>query len=164
VFETFTERARESIVCAQDEARDMGLGAVQVEHLLLGLFSDHDGVAGQVFADFGLTIAPVRDLVRERLGVRSSLSPEVQLRFSSEAEGVLKSPYRFGLGEPGTEHMLLVIVSRPEGGACEILRALGADPNRVRIATKKRSWPVEAGPRPRLVMRVRSIRDLDFGD
>ena len=40
VFETFTEQAREAIECAQNETRDMGHGAVQVERLLLGLASE----------------------------------------------------------------------------------------------------------------------------
>lgn len=68
-------KAREAIIHAQDEAREMGHGPVQVEHLLVGLFSDHDGIAGRVLADFGLTIAPVRDLVRQRLGVGSTSVP-----------------------------------------------------------------------------------------
>ena len=47
---------------AQDEAREMGHRTVQVEHLLLGLASDQDGISGRVFADFGLTIEPIREL------------------------------------------------------------------------------------------------------
>ncbi len=63
-----TEHARDAIVRAQAEGREMGHRTVQVEHLLLGLFSDQDGIAGRVFADIGLTVESIRDLVRERLG------------------------------------------------------------------------------------------------
>lgn len=40
----FTEQARKAIGRAQDEAREMGHESVQVEHLLLGLFSDQAGI------------------------------------------------------------------------------------------------------------------------
>jgi ATP-dependent Clp protease ATP-binding subunit ClpA len=165
----FTEQARTSIVRAQGEARAMGHGTVQVEHLLLGLFSDHAGVAGRVFADFGLTIEPVRDLVRKRLDMGGGSLPPGPLRFSQEAKDALRSAHRWALGRPGTEHVLVVIVGRGEGGACEILRALGVDPHRVRFETKKRAWPSSfAGPRPdvRLVGSVplESLPELDFGD
>jgi ATP-dependent Clp protease ATP-binding subunit ClpA len=167
----FTEQAREAIVRAQDEAREMGHSAVHVEHLLLGLWSDQHAIAGRVLTDFGLTIDPVRDLVRQRLGAGSSSPPEVRPRFSPEAKDVLRLANQFALGEPGTEHVLIVIVRRGEGGACEILRALGADPHRIRFETKERAWP-SSFPRPgaqgelRLVGSIPLARlpELDFGD
>jgi ATP-dependent Clp protease ATP-binding subunit ClpC len=36
VFERFTERARQVIVLAQDEARGLGHSYIGIEHLLLG--------------------------------------------------------------------------------------------------------------------------------
>lgn len=171
LFEMFTEQAREAIVRAQDEARELGHRTVRIEHLLLGLFSDQDGIPGRVFADFGLTIEHLRDLVRERLGVGVGSPAHGKVPFSPEAEDALRSANRVGMGEPGTEHMLIVIVRRGEGGACEILRALGADPHRIRFETKTRAWPSsfpEPGTRPtvRLVRSVpaESLGELDFGD
>lgn len=169
----FTEPAREAIVCAQDEARALGHGTVQVEHLLLGLFSDKDGIAGQVLARFGLTLNPVRELVRGGRGLDSGELPDRKVQFSPEAKDVLRSANRFGLGKPGTEHMLIVIVGRGEGRACDILRALDADPHRIRFETKKLAWPSSV-PEPgagiaadvRIVGSVpaESIGELDFGE
>ena len=77
------------------------------------------------------------------------------------------------MGAPATEHILIVIVRNGDGGACEILRALGADPHRIRFETKKRAWPSsfpESGVRStgelRLVGSVplESLSELDFGD
>ncbi len=167
LFEGFTEEAREAIIHAHDEAREMGHGPVQVEHLLVGLFSDHDGIAGRVLADFGLTIAPVRTWFDSGLVSDQLRSPGSHIRFSPEAKDALRSAHRFGLGEPGTEHMLIVIVRRGEGGACEILRALGADPHRIRSETKKRAWPssVAAGSRGQVPGTSRPWPgELDFGD
>jgi ATP-dependent Clp protease ATP-binding subunit ClpC len=170
VFETFTEQAREAILRAQHEARDMGHGAVQVEHLLLGMFSPEDDIVSRVWADSGLTIQPVRDMVRERLGVGPGSRPEGQLPFSPTAKDALRSAYRFGAGKPGTEHMLIVLLARGEGGASEILRALGADPNRSRFEMKKRAWPASVpGPgagvgQLRETIREALLEELDFGD
>lgn len=170
LFEMFTEQGREAIACAQNDAREMGHGTVQVEHLLLGLFSDHDGIAGRVLADFGLTIEPVRDLVRERLGIGSGPVPEGNVRFSPEAKDALRAANRFALGEPGTEHVLIVILRRGEGGACEILRSLGADPHRIWGEAGKRAYLSSvAGPGSGPAVHVRvvplgSLPKLDFGD
>jgi ATP-dependent Clp protease ATP-binding subunit ClpC len=165
VFEAFSEQAREAIACAQDEAREMGHGAVQVEHLLIGLFVTEDDILTRLWADFGLAVQPVREMVRERLGVGPGSRPEGQLPFSPTAKDALRSAYRFGMGEPGTEHLLVVLTRRGEGGASEILRALGVDPNRIRFETKKRAWPSSV-PGPRLEVRVHEglLEELDFGD
>jgi ATP-dependent Clp protease ATP-binding subunit ClpA len=170
LFEMFTEQAREAIVCAQDEVRELGHETVRVEHLLLGLFSDRDGIAGRVFADFGLTIGPVRDLVGLRFGVGHGSLAEGRVPFSPEAKAALRSAARFGMGVPGTEHVLVVIMRRGEGGACDILRALGVDPHRVRFEAKKRAWPSSI-PQPGAAatvvgrtMPLKSLGELDFGD
>jgi ATP-dependent Clp protease ATP-binding subunit ClpC len=169
----FTEPAREAIVCAQDEAQQLGHGTVQVEHLLLGLFSDQDGIAGRVLADFGLTIEPFRELIRGRLDTDLGVLPEEKMRFSPEAKDALQSANRFGLGKPGAEHILIVIVARGDGCVCDILRVLDADPRRIRFETKKLAWPSSipgAGAREtgevRIVgfMPAESIGELDFGD
>lgn len=132
----FSEPAREAIARAQAEAREMGHDSVQVEHLLLGLFADQAGISGRVFADFGLTVDRARGQVRAWLGAALSSLPEGRLPFSPEAKEALRLANRIGMGAPGIEHMLIVMVRRGDGGACEILRALGADPHRIRFETK----------------------------
>jgi ATP-dependent Clp protease ATP-binding subunit ClpC len=169
----FTEPAREAIGRAQEEAREMGHESVHVEHLLLGLFSDQAGIPGRVFANFGLTVEPVRGQVRQRLGAALSSLPEGRLLFSPEAKEALRSANRIGMGAPATEHILIVIVRHGKGGACESLRALGADPHKIRFETKKRAWP-SSFPDPgrrsagelRLVRSapLESLIELGFGD
>ena len=169
MFETFTQPAREAIVRAQHEAAGMGHREVQVEHLLLGLCSDGHDIVGRLLADFGLSILAVRGIVRE-LGVSRGSHPEGQIPFSPAAKDSLRSAYRLGLGEPGTEHILIALVARGEGSVSEILRTFGADPNKVRFETKKRVAQsrragLSAGPRGQVRGAVREILgELDFGD
>ena len=170
VLKTLMGPARDAVVSAQREARNMGREAIGVEHLLLGLFSDENTTVGRVLADFGLTFESVRDVAGQRLGVGREFPAEGQLPFSPAAQDALRSAHRFGMGAPGTEHILIVLVAHGEGPASEITRAFGVDPTRVRAETKKRAWPrsvaipgqpgrgrVEGTTRP-------AFDELDFGD
>lgn len=68
----------------------MGHGSVEAEHLLLGLFWDQDGIPGRVFADLGIPIEPMRDLVRDRLGPGVGPCPEGASPLSLEARKLLE--------------------------------------------------------------------------
>jgi ATP-dependent Clp protease ATP-binding subunit ClpA len=67
MFERFTDSARQVAIGAQAEARRLGHGWVGTEHLLLGLLQG-DGVAAQVLAGFGITLAAVEREVRAEVG------------------------------------------------------------------------------------------------
>ena len=64
--------------------------------------------------------------------------------------------------------MLIVLTARGEGGASEILRALGADPNRIRFETKKRAgrraFLGQGRGQLRVTVREGLLDELDFGD
>jgi len=156
-----TDEASKVLLRAQDEARAMGHSSVEGEHLLLGLFSDQDGIPGRVFAELGITIKPVRDLVRDRLEPEFYAFPEGPRPLSPGARKLLEDasgaaraiPTARGVrGEAllGTEHLLLGVTRLNESGAHQILRALDADPNVIRFEVKKRVRPPgdrPAGPR-----------------
>ena len=61
MFERFTERARQVVVLAQEEARTLTHDYIGTEHLLLSLVSDADSVGGRVLADLGAEELRVRD-------------------------------------------------------------------------------------------------------
>src|SRR5688500_3028373 len=61
-----TPRARRVLGHAETEARILSQGAVEPDHLLLGLIAEPDGVAGNVLRNLGLNLGQVR---RERLKV-----------------------------------------------------------------------------------------------
>jgi ATP-dependent Clp protease ATP-binding subunit ClpC len=48
VFERVTERARQVVVLAQDEARAVKHNSIGTEHVLLGLLREEDGLAARV--------------------------------------------------------------------------------------------------------------------
>jgi ATP-dependent Clp protease ATP-binding subunit ClpA len=164
VLDGFTEQAREAIVRAQREASGMGHSELQDDHLLLGLFSDQQDVVARLLEDFGLSADPIRDLVRRRVAVEPGSLPGEPPGFSPVAKDILRSAYRFGMGEAGTEHILIVLVARGES-ACEILRLLGVDPGKLRFEAKKRAFPSTPGTTQQLTATVRQmLPELDFGE
>ena len=47
MFERFTERARQVVVLAQDEARALKHNYIGTEHLLLGLLGEEEGIGAR---------------------------------------------------------------------------------------------------------------------
>jgi ATP-dependent Clp protease ATP-binding subunit ClpA len=67
MFERFTRPARESVIQAQGAARRLGDDWIGVEHLLLGLLAEREGVAATTLAEFGVTTEGVE---RELAAIR----------------------------------------------------------------------------------------------
>src|SRR6266516_5593331 len=68
MFERFSEEAREVVVLAQDEARELRHNNIGTEHLLLGLLRQADGVAARVLVGLGVALEPARDEVAKIIG------------------------------------------------------------------------------------------------
>jgi ATP-dependent Clp protease ATP-binding subunit ClpC len=56
VFERFTERARQVVVLAQDEARALKHNYIGTEHILLGLLREEEGLAARVLDSLDITV------------------------------------------------------------------------------------------------------------
>lgn len=61
MFELFTPQAKQVILVSQDEAISLGHDFIGTEHLLLGLVTVTDGLAGQVLAEQGATVERTRE-------------------------------------------------------------------------------------------------------
>lgn len=59
MFERFSDKARRSVVLAQEYARDRGDDMIRTEHLLLSLLSAPDAAAAELLAAFGVDRATV---------------------------------------------------------------------------------------------------------
>jgi ATP-dependent Clp protease ATP-binding subunit ClpA len=68
VFERFTDRAREAVVHAQDEARRLRHDYIGTEHLLLGILRDGSGVGARVLYRLGIDLDGIRSDVRRLIG------------------------------------------------------------------------------------------------
>ena len=63
MWEPFTERARRSIVLAQEEAQRLGNNYIGTEHLLLGIISEGESVAAKVLENLDVNLQKVRSEV-----------------------------------------------------------------------------------------------------
>src|SRR5439155_22060197 len=120
MFERFTERARQVVVLAQDEARLLKHNYIGTEHLLLGLLREEDSPAWAVLKSLGLELDAVRSQVARIIGVGEA---EVagQIPFTPRAKKVLELALReamnLGHNYIGTEHILLGIARENDGVA-----------------------------------------------
>src|SRR6185312_9472594 len=96
MFERFTERARQVVVLAQDEARALRHNYIGTEHLLLGLLREEEGVAARVLDALGVTTDEVRAQVGEVVG-RGDEVATGQIPFTPRAKKVLELSLREGL-------------------------------------------------------------------
>src|SRR5436305_5360909 len=72
-FDKFTNRARNVLTLAQEEARRLHHNYIGTEHLLLGLVHEGQGVAAQVLNDLGIELNQVRQAVEAIIGRGDSI-------------------------------------------------------------------------------------------
>jgi ATP-dependent Clp protease ATP-binding subunit ClpC len=136
MFERFTERARQVVVLAQDEARALRHNYIGTEHLLLGLLREEEGIAARVLGELGVTVDEVRAQVGRIVGQGDEEVDTGQIPFTPRAKKVLELALReaqaLGHQYIGTEHVLLGLVRENSGVAARILLDFGADAERIR--------------------------------
>jgi ATP-dependent Clp protease ATP-binding subunit ClpA len=135
VFERFTERARQVVVLAQDEARALRHNYIGTEHLLLGILREEEGLAARVLESLAITVEEVRAQVALIIGEGDEVTTG-QIPFTPRAKRVLELGLRealqLGHNHIGTEHILLGLVHEGEGVAMRILLDLDADAQTIR--------------------------------
>jgi len=135
MFERFTERARQVVVLAQEEARELKHNYIGTEHLLLGLLREGDGVAARVLSGLEVSLEDVRGEIMRIVG-EGEHEAQGQIPFTPRAKKVLELALRealsLGHNYIGTEHILLGLVRESEGVAARILNDLDADADRIR--------------------------------
>jgi ATP-dependent Clp protease ATP-binding subunit ClpC len=136
MFERFTERARQVVVLAQDEARALRHNYIGTEHLLLGLLREEEGLAARVLGSLDVTLDEVRMQVVRVVGEGEEPFMSGQIPFTPRAKKVLELSLReamaLGHNYIGTEHILLGIVRENEGVAARILLDFDADAQTIR--------------------------------
>jgi len=178
VFERFTERARQVIVLAQDEARGLGHNYIGTEHILLGVLREEEGLAARVLRALGIDSAGVRAQVVRVIG-QGDEAVTGQIPFTPHAKKALDLSLRealsLGHNYIGTEHILLGLLHETESRAVEILTYFGANAENVRhevirmidgngpAQAREALAPGEESPEPVLRRVVPLARQLSEG-
>lgn len=131
MFRKFTQRARNTVIHAQEEAKDMGHLAIGTEHILLGLLREGEGVGARSLINLGIDLANVREEVKRFLGQEeiSREGPAGDLPITPRVKKVFNRAFDEarlqGVNYVGTEHLLLALLREEEGLASQVLLAMG---------------------------------------
>ena len=138
MWEPFTERARRSIVLAQEEAQRLGNNYIGTEHILLGIISEGESLAAKVLETLGVNLSKVRQEVEAIVG-RGGQTVQQEMVFTPRAKRVIELAFeearQLNHNYIGTEHLLLGLIREGEGVAARVLTNLGVDPAKVRVQT-----------------------------
>ncbi len=134
-FERFSEGARKVLTRAQEEAKRLGHGYIDTEHILLGIVDDEAGMAAKVLANLGVPLPKVRAAVEfvvgkgeRRTAGEISLAP----RAKRAIEIAVDEARRLNSSYIGSEHLLLGLLGGKEGVACNVLENFGITLDRAR--------------------------------
>jgi hypothetical protein len=127
-FSRFTERARNVVMTAQNEARAAGNDEIRPEHLVLGLLSEPDAFAAKSIVAQGVSLETVRQTATATLPPPVDQVPDL-IPFDPRARKALELTFRealrMGHNYVGTEHILLALLELEDGTG--VLAGLGVD-------------------------------------
>ncbi len=149
-LDRFTKRARRVLTRAQEEARNLNHRYIGTEHLLLGLLGEDGSVAMRVLQELDIAPDQVRQSIERMVGRGTRpfyTQPTLTPRTKRVIELAVDEARRLGHHYIGTEHLLLGLVREGEGVAVDVLRQLGATPERLeeRITHIVAEVPTHAG-------------------
>src|SRR6202050_2019774 len=151
MFERFTNRARHTVVLAQEEARGLQHNYIGTERILLGLLGEPHGLAFRVLQGFGMSLEGTREEVRAIIGTGTGKVGSGHIPFTPRAKKTLEFALREALqlhhNYIGTEHILLGVLREGDGVGAQILAAHAGDLLAVRTAVLD-VLPEPTGPLP----------------
>jgi len=132
---TYTEKAQQAVLAAQQTAERHSNASIDVEHLLLALVTQEDGVVPQILTKLGVNAQQVQERITAEInriprayGTQVAISPRLKrvLDVAKEEADRLKDDY------VSTEHLMLAIAAENgQGPASRILRDLGVTRDRI---------------------------------
>ena len=131
-----TDKARTTFSLAAEQARAAGAPLVGTEHLVGGLLAEGSNLALPVLHAMDIEISAVKaELDRAAAGPHSG-GPDAGRRISgplgTALVGAVAAATTLGHNYIGCEHLLLGLISEPDGVGGQILRGLGVDERQAR--------------------------------
>ena len=148
-WERLSDQARDVILLAREEACALKHNEIGVEHVLLGLVLQNEGLAARTLRSFDLNADRLRELAVARVAPRNGPGPgEVPLT-QDALDAILDRGLAEALplgGEIAPEHMLLGLVDEDDAPGARVLSELGVHPQRVRTGVLTLISPPPAAP------------------
>ena len=128
----FSPRVKDVITYSREEALRLGHDYIGIEHLMLGMIRDGDGVGMRLLKNLGVDSAELRRTIEQSLtpGLRKS-NNLANIPLVKQAEKTLKLTYleakTFKSVQIGTEHLLLCILKENDNVVTKTLVKYGVD-------------------------------------
>ena len=128
----FTDRAKNVLAFSREEVQRLGNNYLGLEHLLLGIIREGEGLAIQLLSYFGVDIAEVKKNIEHAIKEPYIKGDKLEnIPMSRQAVKALKITYleakALGSDLVGTEHMLLAILKDDKNLASNKLEKYGVD-------------------------------------
>ncbi|MGI9145643.1 MAG: Clp protease N-terminal domain-containing protein [Chloroflexota bacterium] len=134
--------ARKALLQAQLAARWYYHPQVGTEHLLLGLSRQREGVAAAALMELGVSLARLQEQFEALSHEPSAGSIPDRVEYTSAARMAIDRGTQVatdrGDSRAGTAHLLLGVLSMPEGHPLELLQRLGISADQARQAVEQR--------------------------
>ncbi|TMG61941.1 MAG: hypothetical protein E6H87_05080 [Chloroflexi bacterium] len=135
-FDRFNDRAKRVLALAQDEAIRFNHNYIGVEHLLLGLVREGEGVAARVLDSLGIDLSRARSSVEVMIGRGKETTSPSEITLSPRTKKVIElavdESRKLGHSHVGTEHLLLGIVREGQSVGAGVLESMGVNLEQVR--------------------------------
>ena len=138
----FTEKAQEALASSQEIVRRMSHNQWDVEHVLLALLEQSDGIVPQILQEMGINTEAVKNRVAEVLerapkiayaGSQIYATPRIANLFEVAGGEAQRLKDEF----VGTEHLFIAIAAERSGEAVQILKEFGIDQEKTYTALQK---------------------------
>ncbi|MBI2887376.1 MAG: AAA family ATPase [Chloroflexi bacterium] len=138
----FTESAQEVLAISQDVVRRFRHNQWDVEHILLALLEQQDGLTAQILQKLGVDPELVRQRVASALEAAPKMAYESTQIFATPRIATLfqnadAEAKRLKDEFIGTEHLLIAVASERGGESARILREFGVDQEKVYKALRE---------------------------
>jgi len=126
-LDRFTQRARQALTLAQDEALRRNHSKIDTEHLLLALVSVEEGVASKVLRELGCTADVVRIRIEAMVkpGKKRHGKPYLAAHTKRVIEAAVEIAHRMDHRYIGTEHLLVGLAETEAGLGAQVLQEFG---------------------------------------
>ena len=142
MFERFTERSRQVVALAQEEARILENDYLGTEHILLGLLREEEGLGARVLGSPDIGVERVRARVIRIVGRGDEVTWCQPMTSSAQRvlQRALREALSLGHDHIGTEHILLGLMDENDGVAARVLLESGADREKIHATVTGMLW------------------------
>jgi ATP-dependent Clp protease ATP-binding subunit ClpC len=137
----FSQRVKDVLTYSREEAMRLGNDYIGLEHLLLGILREGEGLAVQIMLYFGLDLKQLRKTIEQSIAnPEKTHTPPENIPLVKQAERALKITYlearMFKSELIGTEHLLLSILKDQDNLVSNTLKGLGVEYSSVKDELK----------------------------